>query len=1054
LKRPFSVLVVVIAVLLLSALAIKKMPRDILPSLGVPVLYVAQPYGGMDPAQMEGYLTYYYEYHFLYITGIEHVESKSIQGISLIKLQFHADTDMAQAMAETISYVNRARAFMPPGTVPPFVMRFDAGSVPVGNLVYSSDTMTVGELQDVALNRVRPLFATLPGVSAPPPFGGSARAIVVNVDPDKLRSYNLSPDDVVSAISSANTITPSGNIRIGESIPMVPINSIVQNIKDLETVAIKPGTSPAVFVRDVATVEDATDIPTGYALVNGRRTVYIPVTKRATASTLEVVKQVKDNLSKFQALLPPDAKVSYEFDQSPYVTRAMTGLVIEGLLGAFLTGLMILLFLRDIRSALVVILNIPVSILAAVGAMWLTGQTVNIMTLGGLALAVGILVDESTVTIENIHTHLSRGKSLRKAALDATVETTLPRLLAMLCILAVFIPSFLMEGAAKALFVPLSLAVGFSMIASYILSSTLVPILSIWLLNEKKYHKEHSDTTFDYVRSSYSWVLRGLLKFRWLLVPSYLVAMGFLLYSLYPLLGTEIFPRVDSGQFQLRLKAPTGTRIEKTEAIAKQVLEAIKTEAGKDAMEISIGFVGVQAASFPVNVIHLWTSGPEEAVLQVQLKPGGKLSLDDLQEKLRKRLAAELPDVRLSFEPSDIVSRVMSFGSPTPVEIAVSGTALPASQAYAAKVQEALMKIPALRDLQSTPAFDYPTVEVKVDRQRAGLMGVKTSDISKSLAASTWSSRFTSPVYWADPKTGVSYQVQVQLPTSYMASVEDVSNLPVSIAGGGSTLLRNVATVDSGTTIAEYDRYNMQRLVTLTANIAGEDLGEVSSQIDQALQSVGAPPEKISVAVRGQIAPLKTIFDNLRSGLLLAIVVIFLLLVANFQSPRLALVIVSTIPAVLVGVLTSLLVTKTTLNIQSFMGAIMVTGVAVANAILLTTFAMRSRMEGRGPLDSAVEGAASRLRPILMTTMAMLAGMLPMALAMGEGGEQMAPLGRAVIGGLIAGTLATLFILPLVFTIMQSRSIARSASLLPNETIEAPNSHSSHSSQILPETQP
>ena len=671
----------------------------------------------------------------------------------------------------------------------------------------------------------------------------------------------------------------------------------------------------------------------------------------------------------------------------------------------------------------------------------------------GLALAVGILVDESTVTIENIHTHLSRGKSLRRAALDATVETTLPRLLAMLCILAVFIPSFLMEGAAKALFVPLSLAVGFSMIASYILSSTLVPILSVWILSEKRYRNHRSDSMFDYLKRAYSWVLRMLLKLRWLLVPAYLVVMGILLYSLFPLLGTEIFPRVDSGQFQLRIKAPTGTRIEKTEAIAKQVLEAIKAESGKDAMDISIGFVGVQAASFPVNVIHLWTSGPEEAVLQVQLKQGGDINLDDLQEKLRKRLASELPDVRLSIEPSDIVSRVMSFGSPTPVEVAVSGTALPASQAYAAKVQEALMKIPSLRDLQSSPAFDYPTVEVKVDRQRAGLMGVKTSDISKSLAASTWSSRFTSPVYWADPKTGVSYQVQVQLPTSYMSSVEDVSNLPISIAGGGSMLLRNVATVDAGTTIAEYDRYNMQRLVTLTANVSGEDLGEVSRQIDQALQSVGAPPEKVSVAVRGQIAPLNTIFDSLRSGLLLAIIVIFLLLVANFQSPRLALVVVSTVPAVLVGVLGALLVTKTTLNIQSFMGAIMVTGVAVANAILLTTFAMRSRMEGLGLQDSAVEGAASRLRPILMTTMAMLAGMLPMALAMGEGGEQMAPLGRAVIGGLIAGTLATLFILPLVFTMLQGKGPARSPSLLPDDSLEPENRITSLASQNLPETQ-
>src|SRR6266568_2780774 len=485
-RRPLTIVVAVIAVALGSALALRQMPRDIFPTLGIPTIYVAQPFGGMDPAQMEGYLTYYYEYHFLYITGIEHVESKSIQGNSIIKLQFYPGTDMSQAMSETVAYVNRARAFMPPGTVPPFVMRFDAGSVPVGNLVFSSETRTVGQLQDAALNLVRPLFATLPGVSAPPPFGGSARSIVVNVKPERLRAYNMSPDEIVNAIAAANTISPSGNIMLGDKYPMVPLNSVVKNIKDLEAVPIRTGTYPAVFIHDVADVQDASDIVTCYALVNGRRTVYIPVTKRADASTLSVVNLVKQNIPKFQSVLPDDVEVKYAFDQSPYVTRAIAGLTLEGALGALLTGVMVLLFLRDWRSAAIVVINIPLSLMGAVLALWITKQTVNIMTLGGLALAIGILVDMSTVVIENIHTHLGRRKAVARAVVDSGQEVALPLLIAMLCVLAVFVPSFFMVGAAKAMFLPLSLAVGFSMVASYLLSSTLVPILSVWVLRGHK----------------------------------------------------------------------------------------------------------------------------------------------------------------------------------------------------------------------------------------------------------------------------------------------------------------------------------------------------------------------------------------------------------------------------------------------------------------------------------------------------------------------------------------------------------------------------------------
>ena len=784
LRRPFTIIVAVVAVALGAALALRKMPRDIFPTLGIPTIYVAQPYGGMDPAQMEGFLTYYYEYHFLYITGIEHVESKSIQGAALIKLQFHPGTDMSQAVSETVAYVNRARAFMPPGTVPPFIMRFDAGSVPVGNLVFSSDTRTVGEMQDAALNLVRPLFATLPGVSAPPPFGGSARTIVINIKPDRLRSYNMSPDEIVAAISAANLITPSGNMPIQGKYPMVPLNSVVKNIKELESVPIRTGVYPAVFLRDVGDVVDGSDIITSYALVNGRRTVYVPVTKRADASTLSVVALVKQNLPKFQNVLPGDMKVSYEFDQSSYVTQAIGGLTMEGALGAVLTGLMILLFLRDWRSAVIVIINIPLSLMAALLALWLTKQTINIMTLGGLALAVGILVDEATVCIENIHTHLKRGSSIKRAASDATTETAIPRLLAMLCILAMFVPTLLMVGAAKAMFLPLSLAVGFSMIASYLLSSTLVPILSVWVLRG---HEEASGTEaesrFARFQKRYAAFARKTVGVSWLVVGGYLAVATLVIAFIGRRLGEEIFPRVDAGQLQVRLRAPAGTHVNETEAIALQALDIIKNEVGTSNIEITLGFVGVHGSSYPINLIYLWNGGSEEGVVQVQLKPGARVPVDSLKERLRKKFTRQMPDVSFSFEPSDIISRVMSLGAPTPIEVSVTGPNLNADREFAAKVRQTLQQLPALRDVQFGQALDYPTVDVAVDRERAGLMGVRMADVSRSLVAATSSSRFTVPNYWADPNSGVAYQIQIQIPQARMNSIEEAQNLPVNYRG-------------------------------------------------------------------------------------------------------------------------------------------------------------------------------------------------------------------------------------------------------------------------------
>ncbi len=1066
LRRPVTVMVALAALVAGGALAVYRMRVDIFPSLNLPVLYVAQPYGGMDPAQMEGLIANYYEYHFLYINGIHHVESKNVQGMSLMKLFFHPGTDMAQALAETVGYVNRSRAFMPPGTVPPFIMRFDTGSVPVGYLVLNSDTLSVEEIQDKALFRVRPMFASIPGVSAPPPFGGNQRTVVVRVDPDRLRGYDLSADDVVRALTSGNAISPSGNIRTPTSMPLVPSNAMVVQPAELGNIAVKPG----VFLRDVVRrdpvtekplIEDASDIASGYALVNGKRAVYILVTKRADASTLSVVNNVRADLPKMQAVLdavtprPGDIRVRFEFDQSPYVTNSIRGVVTESGFAALLVGLMVLVFLRDWRSVLVVVLNIPLALVGALVALALTGQTINLMTLGGLALAVGILVDEATVEVENIHTQMDRAASIALAVRRGNAETAVPRLLAMLCILAVFIPSFFMQGAARGLFVPLSLAVGFAMIASYLLSSTFVPVLSVWLLrNQPVHHAAAPSRPVAALRRAFAGLLAWTMRLRWILVPAYVVVALAATLLVGAVLGMEIFPQVDAGQFQFRLRAPDGTRIEQTEAITREALDFIADKVGQDNIAITLGYIGVVPSSYPINAVYLWMGGPEEAVMRVALKRG-VVRVEDLKRQLRDELPEHLrawvkrrwiadgvPEyqaeqqarkVRLSFEPADIVNEVMSFGSPTPIEVVVSGPKMADNRAYAGKIFTRLDALPSVRDLQYGQSLDYPTVEIWIDREKAGQTGVTAEEVARSLVAATSSSRFVVPNFWRDPASGVGYQVQVEVPQALMRSPADVQTVPVKANGATPVLLRDVAEVREGTTAGEVDRYNMRRLVSMTANIEGEDLGRVAARVTEALRDAGEPPTGVQVDVRGQVTPMREMIRGLSFGLGIAVLAIFLLLTAYFQSVRLSLTAVAAVPAVLCGVVLALLVTGTTLNVQSFMGAIMAIGVAVANAILLVTFAERARLEGRSAVEAGVEGAGTRLRPIAMTSLAMIAGMVPMALGLGEGGDQTAPLARAVIGGLLASTVATLALLPAVFALLMGRASTQSASLSPTD---------------------
>jgi multidrug efflux pump subunit AcrB len=799
-------------------------------------------------------------------------------------------------------------------------------------------------------------------------------------------------------------------------------------VQELLEIPVRIGAGPSVFLRDIGYVEDSSDILTSYALINGKRSVYIPVTKRADASTLDVVRRVTSELPRMRAAIPEDIGVDFAFDQSGYVLDAIRSLATEGVLGALLTGLMVLLFLRHLRSSIIVVLTIPLALLAAVVALWGAGQTINIMTLGGLTLAIGILVDESTVAIENIHTHLDMGKPRARAVFDAVSEVAVPMMLAMLCILAVFVPSFFMVGVGRALFVPLALSVGFAMAASYVLALTLVPILYTWMGGT---HHGSEGRLFRHVRGGYGRLVGVAVRGRWIVLVAYLVVSALTVSVVGGALGTEIFPSADSGQIQVRVRAQTGTRVERTERIALDVLDAIAEAAGPENVEASLGFIGSQPSSYPVNTIYLWTAGPHEAVLMVSLKPERRMSTDAIQERLRDRIGEMATGAVVSFEAADLVNQVMSFGSPTPIEVAVTGANLAASREYAETLKAEMAGIPALRDLQFGQALDYPVVQVQIDRERAGQLGVTVEEVGRSLVAATSSSRFVTPNYWADPNSGIAYQVQVEIPQHVMSSMDDIMSVPVMQNGAARPLLGDVATVSQQTAIGEYNRYNQQRMITLTANVHDTDLGTASNEVLAAIARAGDPPAGVTVAVRGQLAPMQQTLDGLRSGLGLAIVAVFLLLAAYFQSFGVALIVIGTIPAVIAGVALSLSVTGSTLNVQSFMGAIMAIGVAVANAILLATFAEQYRQAGAPAREAAISGATSRLRPILMTTFAMIAGMVPVAM----GAEQLAPLGRAVIGGLAASTVATLVVLPALFALVRSRAGVGSPSLDPDDAM-------------------
>ena len=1069
LKRPITTIVITMSLLIFAVLSAMNIPIDIFPKLNLPTIYVIESYGGMSAQQMEGFFATGLQNQFLYVDGVKNISSKSIQGLTIIKISFYETTNMAEASAQVALQVSRAQGFFPPGALPPQVIRYDASSLPVGELVMDSKSESLKDIYDLAATRIRPMFSTIPGLSAPPPFGSNARTVVFSIDPDKLRSFNLTPDEVVDALAKFNVISPSGNLRVGNTMFLTTMNTLVKNAPNFGNIPVITKNGVPVYVKDIARVTDATDVTVDYALINGKRSVYIPVVKTASASTWSVVQGLKAKMPEMQNLLPNDVKISYEFDQSVFVVNAVKSLMTEGGLGALLTGLMVLLFLRDWRSSLIVVITIPVSILIGVLLLSLFGQTINIMTLSGLALAIGILVDQATVTIENIHQHLEMGKSKRLAIYDACEEISFPLLLILLCILAVFAPSFMMNGVPKAMFLPLSLSIGLTMIVSYILAQTLVPIMSNWMIKAERYqHYHHSgihahageslDRTeedqiqmhqkqeeehpeendlFERVKMSFMAIIKRMMPRKKVYVLTYLVVVIGLAAVGFVVIGKDMMPKLNNGQFQIRIKEPQGTRLERTEDKFKEVLNIINQTVNNH-VKITSGYIGLVPSSFGSSNLYVFNTGTHEAVLQVNLDEDYHINMDELKDALRKNIAHALPEMSITFEPIDMTEKIMSLGANTPIEVQVAGKDLDQIKTYGYQVLAKLKQIPYLRDVQINQPLDYPVIAISLDRLKVAQLGLNVSDIARSVTASTSSSRFTLKNLWLDEKNAYTYQVQAQVPEYVMNNMDELKEIPL-VKGKSSPTLADVAAFKLTTAPAEYDRDGPRRFITISANIYKRDLGTATNDVQKAVKSIGTPPKGLIAEVGGMSGLLTETLGSLQNGLAFAILVIFLLLAANYQSFKVSLTVLVTIPAVILGSITALLITGSTLNLQSYMGMIMSTGVSVANAILIVTNAENLRLKYRDSTKAAVTSASIRLRPILMTSLAMIAGMIPMASGLGEAGEQSAPLGRAVIGGLFASTFAALFILPMVFAWVQEKTTYDSPALMPEESTETTN---------------
>lgn len=1039
LRRPYTFVVLAILIMIVGPLAALRTPTDIFPEIRIPVVAVIWQYTGLPPDQMAGRITSPFERILTTtVNDIRHIEAQSLNGYGVVKVFFQPGVNISTANAQLTSVAQAILRSLPPGTVPPLILNYSASTVPIVQLALSGNGLSEQKLGDIGLNTVRLMLTTVAGASLPYPFGGKTRQVQIDLDPAQMQARGLSAQDVANALATQNQITPVGTEKIGSYEYMLQLNNSPIAFKDLEDLPIKTANGTTVLIRDVGTVKDGSPPQSNIVHVNGNRSVLIPVLKTGSASTLGVIAGIKEKLADSKSQLPENLNIDLIGDQSLFVRAAISGVAREGLIAAALTSLMILLFLGSWRSTVIIAVSIPLAILSSIAALSVLGETLNIMTLGGLALAVGILVDDATVTIENINWHLEQGKQVEDSILDGAAQIVTPAFVSLLCICIVFVPMFFLEGVAKFLFVPLAEAVIFAMIASFILSRTLVPTMANFLL--KPHMSSHEDVAqkptrnplvrfqrgfeagFERVRGGYHALLQTALDHRGLVIVG---IFGFVIasFALVPFLGRNFFPVVDSGQILMHVRAPVGMRVESTARLIFDVEKAIRRVIGPSELNAVVDNIGLSISGINTAYNNTGTVGSQDSDIQISLKEDHKPTAQYVRQ-LRELMAREFPEAVFSFPPADIVGQILNFGSSAPVDLQITGNNLPANFAYASTLLREIRRVPGVADARIQQSQQLPSFIIEVDRTRAQLVGISERDITNSLVVNLAGSSQVAPTFWLNTANGVSYPIVLQTPQSSLDTLAALHNLPLtsSVTPGNGQILGGLASVTRSHSNSVVTQSDIQPVVEILTSVQGRDLGGVAADIQNIIAAhASGLPKGSKIALQGQVTTMNSAFSGMLFGLLGAVVLIYLLIVVNFQSWSDPFVIITALPAALAGIVWMLFVTHTPLSVPALTGAIMCMGVATANAILVVSFCRERLAEHGDPIQAALEAGFTRFRPVLMTAISMIIGMAPMALSLGEGGEQNAPLGRAVIGGLSFATLATLLLVPLIFSLVHAR---------------------------------
>ncbi len=1032
LDRPYTFIVMALLILILSPLVILRTPTDIFPSIDIPVIAAVWSFTGLNPEEMEGRFTTVFERVLTTtVDNIEHLESTTINGEAIVKIFLQPDASIDRANAQVTAIAQTILRQLPAGALPPLILNYSASTVPILQLALSGQGLSETQLNDLSLNFLRTQLVTVPGASIPYPYGGKQRQVMVNLNPALLQSKGLSPVDVVTAINSQNLVLPSGTAKIGQFEYDVDLNASPKKVAELNDLPIKVVDGSTIYVRDVAQVSDGFAPQTNIVRHDGRRGTLMTIVKAGDASTLDVVRGIRERLPQIASTLPPQLKIQPVVDQSIFVSAAISGVVREAVIAACLTGLMILVFLGNWRATLIIVVSIPLSILTSVIVLSALHETINIMTLGGLALAVGILVDDATVTIENIERYLEEGKDVRDAIVQGAAQIAVPALVSTLCICIVFLPMFFLEGAAHYLFVPLAEAVAFAMLASYLLSRTLVPTLAMYLLRRKESEgrsrnplvrfQKAFERGFERVRRGYQNTLSGVVRRPALFIPAVLAVCGSV-FLLVPWLGEDFFPASDSGEFILHLRAPTGTRIEETARLCDLVERSVRRLIPAGELDTIIDNIGLPYSYINYVYSNSGVIGAGDADIIVSLKRDHRPTAGYVRD-LRKRLRDEFPGVVIYFPPPDIVTQILNFGLPAPVDVQIEGSDIAGNRRAADRLLSELRHVPGLVDLRVNQAFNYPKFHIDVDRTRAASGGFTQRDVSSAMLISLSGSFQTTPTFFLNWQNGVQYVLAEQTPQYDIHSLQELENTPITAAATGNQgIVADVASITRTGEMQVLSHYNIRRVVDIYGAVQDRDLGAVGRDIARLVDANGKQlPRGSFIRIRGQLATMRSSYTGLVAGLGFAIILVYLLIVVNFQSWLDPFIIITALPAALAGIVLLLLFTHTTLSVPALMGSIMCMGVATANSILVVAFAKERLSETGSAVEAAIEAGFARFRPVVMTALAMIIGMIPMALGLGEGGEQNAPLGRAVIGGLTCATLATLFFVPSVFCFMHRR---------------------------------